>query len=66
MVIVLIANLIVVIVNWNIEILQMFHERSIQELKAFWRKNFLLVIIWKFYLLHVRGVERLEDHPKQC
>ena len=38
MVIVLIANLKVAIVNRNIEILQIFHESSIYELKAFWRK----------------------------
>ena len=61
MVMVLIANLKVAIVNRNIKILQMFHGKSVYELKAFQMKKwtihihvskFLLVVIWKLLTLY--------------
>ena len=51
-VMVLIANLKVSIVNWNIKILQMFHERRVHELKAFWREKWTIHIhVPKFLLV---------------
>ena len=73
---ILIANLKVAKVNQiKIQILQVFHERSVHELKAFGTgkkfmihinsPKFLLVVIGKLFTLYMVGVRKIgEDLPK--